>query len=295
MPRAPRQAPVQLSPTGLTRFGECEARWLWHPDEDAPESATGRALSLGTAVHELIRARWKGQDWRARAEAFAAESHHWEPVFKLPDIIETAIWLAERHEAVYPKLPMLVASEFEFDLSPDHDRDLHIRGYQDGLTLVDQAWINQYGPDEEDIKPGIYIIETKTMGKWDRLDWLNIDPQLGSYEWAARKQGFEVVGVLYDAILTQVWKTEEGEVYKTGARKGQPKNYHPPTDSFKRLWLPINEPLVAATLDQYDQVAKRARYLFEHPDEAVKSAGRNCVYCPAYESCHPHAVVPWLR
>lgn len=296
---------VLLSASGLTRIGECEARFLWHPEEGAPEFAKSRALDLGTYLHALVEARMRGLDWREQLTVLASGIPGWEPGYQLPEPLPTAEWLIERHEQVYPRLPQVVATENQFDLWLPHDVPTKVRGRMDGIVLLthddlvsiyegmkDWAWPNQLAAAEAAVVagPGLYVLEVKSMGKFDRLDWLSIDPQLGTYVWAAREMGFVgVKGVLYDAILTTQWKTEEGEVYKTGPRKGQPKNYHGPEDSFHRLVMPVSEPLVEATLDLYRRAATRAKEIQDNPSRAVKSQGRNCGYCPAFKECHPYA------
>jgi hypothetical protein len=304
--RRPVEPEVLLSASGLTRLGECEQRWLWHPSDDAPEQAKGRALDLGTDLHALVEARMRKLDWRATLLDLAAEVPGWEPGYNLPEPLPTAEWLIERHEAVYPKLPQVVATENQFELwLPYGGVATKVRGRMDGIVLLTHedlvaifedmkawAWPSQLAAAEAAVVagPGLYVLEVKSMGKWDRLDWLAIDPQLGTYIWAAREMGFvDIKGVLYDAILTTQWKTEEGEVYKTGPRAGQPKNYHPPTDNFRRLVLPVSEPLVDATIDLYRRAADRAKEIQDNPERAIKSQGRNCGYCPAFKSCHPYA------
>lgn len=275
---------VLLSASGLTRIGECEQRFLWHPEEGAPEFAKGRALDLGTYVHALVEARLRRLPWREQLTVLASEVPGWEPGYQLPEPLPTAEWLMERHEVVYPKLPQVVATENQFELRLDQGVPTLVRGRMDGIVLLSaaEAW-----PGD----PGLYVWETKTMGKWDRLDWLSIDPQLGTYIWAAREMGFvDIKGVVYDAILTQQWKTPDGEVFKTGPRKGEPKAYHPPADSFRRLVIPVSEALVDTTLDLYRRAAARAKEIQDDPSRAVKSQGRNCSYCPAFKDCHPYAV-----
>lgn len=263
-----------LSATGLTRLSECEVRFLWRPADDAPELAKGRALDLGTAVHALVEARLRGQDWRAKLLDLAVEAApRWDPSFNLPEPLDTAEWLMNRHEQVYPTMPQAIATEGQFELwLPDAPVPTKVRGRNDGIVLLTESEAQGHGA-------GLYLWETKTMGKWDRLDWLSIDPQLGTYFWAADQQGMVGVrGVVYEAILTTHWKTPPDE----------PKG-HPITDSFRRLILPRNEALVNETLRQYRVAAQRVAEIQADPSRAVKAAGRNCTYCPAYKDCHPYA------
>ncbi len=278
---------VQLSATGLSRLGECEVRWLWHPDEDGPQLAKGRALDLGTLVHAGVEARLRKQPWLPALEALAPAG--WEPGYQLPDPFPTAIWLMERHERVYPQLPTAISTESEFDLwLPGAPVPTKVRGRNDGLVMLTADDLGEIIMGMESwswrddlsaahfCEPGLYLWETKTMSRWDRLDWLDIDPQIGTYLWAADQQGaVGVKGVVYEAIGTTHWKTPPDE----------PKG-HPESDSFRRLVIPRNDRLVEATLAQYRVAAARAAEIQADPARAVKAAGRNCVRCPAYTSCH---------
>lgn len=249
---------VELSASGLSRLGECETRWLWRPKPGTPELAKSRALDLGTAVHALVEARLRGQSWRDRLTDLASESPGWDPRFELPGPLPDAAWLAERHERMYPELPICLATELPFDLGlTGASVPVKVRGRMDALVQIDgQLW----------------LWETKTMGKFDRLDWLGWDPQIATYLWASEQLGFEVRGVVYDAILTYRWKGER-----------------PVADSFKRLMLVPPPAFVRATMDNYLRAGERCAEIQANPGLAIKSAGRNCTYCPALADCHPYA------
>lgn len=109
------------------------------------------------------------------------------------------------------------------------------------------------------------------MSDWQRLDWLSVDPQLGTYDWATEAMGFvDVQGIVYEAIKTYHWVKDR-----------------PVHESFQRLVLPRNPGLVEKTLDTYRRAAKRAAEVLAAPSEAIPALGRDCVRCPAYGDCFP--------
>lgn len=258
-----------FSPTGLQRFNRCEKQFVLYPDRDKSLETNDKspALVLGTEVHELLQARFLGQDWRAllpeRARLLVPA---WDDEWDLPERVDTARWLLERHEIVYPTLPRTqgVEQHFEFQV-PDGPV---VQGYMDGLVLVDGRW---------------WLLEIKTMGDWKRLDWLQWDRQLGTYLWAADQLGLDLAGVMYEAILTTRWKTAPDK----------PKG-HPVTDSFQRLMLPRArfDGLVKATLQDYRQAWDRYQYVQGVPTLARRNAGENCKYCRVREACDPAGV--WI-
>jgi hypothetical protein len=274
-------AHLVLSPSQLSMVTECEMKWAFDRDRPRDEEtghrirtiAPGAGLSLGTAVHTLLAPRWRGEDWRALIpEAAVRAIPTWTPEWNLPDVVAKAVRLVERHEAAFPVLPMTVATEWQFKLPHPRDRHLEITGYQDGLVLVGSG-------DEppESWHQGLWIRETKTMGRLDRLQWLPYDPQVATYMWAARAQGFDIRGVLYDAIYTKEWVSERD-----------------PAESFPRQWLPYNQAAVDGVLIAYERAASRIRSLQYGQEprvtgpahQPVRNAGRACLYCDYVGPCH---------
>jgi hypothetical protein len=67
----------------------------------------------------------------------------------------------------------------------------------------------------------LFLQECKSMRDWRRLDILTVDPQMTHYYLGLRAAGYEVDGVLYDAIKTYRWKRDD----------------HPPEDSVQRVFI----------------------------------------------------------
>lgn len=260
---------VVLSPTGLSKFMACEEQWVRYDalprGEDGHKKdgvAAGEGATRGTAIHTLLAALEAGEDWRALVDEVAvAAAPSWTPEWELPDAVRTAVRLVDRYEKTYTTRHAVVATEFEFRVKHPADRDLEIHGYQDGLVMVSAQDDREHA--------GLWVVERKSMSRWTRLDWLDDDPQPWTYVWAARAQGLNVRGLLYDAIYTQEWVEER-----------------PPSASFRRLWLPYDEAKVARTLDCYARAAVRIREIRAGGTHSL-STGPTCQasFCPFIASC----------
>lgn len=255
--------PVLLSVSGSDRFNACERRWVLTAQQPERRSSPGPALQLGTAIHTLTEARWRGEDFRTNIERAAREvAPSWSARFALPEPIPRAIWLLERHEQMYPVLPMAVATELAFDL-PLPGGIGRIRGRVDGLVM---------DPDPE--HRGLWILETKSFGDYKRVDWLPDDPQPFTYMWAVQQQGFtNVAGVLWDGIYTHP-KLKNLEGYK-----------EPVDVTFRREFIPFNQTKVDRTMGDYTRQAKRAETVLADPDLAIPTRGSGCTYCGVYGEC----------
>lgn len=256
-----------FSDTGLKRFNGCEKKFMLYPDRNKDDETNdkGPALILGTEVHTLLQARFRGEDWRAllpeRAKLLVP---CWDEEWRLPERVDTAKWLLERHEQVYPEIPNVTGVELHFELRIP--RGPLVQGYIDGLVLVDGK---------------LWLLEIKTMGDWKRLEWLQWDRQLGTYLWALGQLGYDVAGVMYEAILTTRWKTPPD------AKRG-----HPVTDSFQRLFLPQArlQGLVNETIYDYQQANRRFIELEADPSLARRNAGEQCKWCRVRDACDPAGI-----
>lgn len=260
---------VRLSPSQLTTFMACEEQWV--RDQARPRGEDGHRIqkesaglgaTRGTLIHKLLAVADQGGDWIAASVELATEMFPgWDPDWQLPSLVEDAIRLVSRYQATYPVKHQVIGEEWQFALRHPADRQLEITGYQDGLILVSA----QDDPEHA----GLWVVERKSMSRWDRLDWLADDPQPATYLWAARAQGFKVRGLMYDAIYTARWK-EERE----------------PEASFRRLWLEYDQPQVDRTLDAYARVAARIREI-RAGSTPVLSIGKTCSssYCAFVQEC----------
>lgn len=262
MPRPDKSNVLYLSPSALDSIAGCEARWL-RGRQERVHDAPGRPLVLGTILGEMQEEYHHSGDWRAAMDqALEAEGFgggEWLP----PDPWPTAQFLMERYEQWHPEHLALDmrATEVPFDqrLAPG----VHMRGYLDGLA----DWA---GDDRHD--GGLYVVEFKSSGRWDRFYRLHLEPQSWIYSEAMRRQGSPVLGTIYVYTLTTHYKTEQ-----------------PVDKSFRYKVVPYTE----ATAEHYRSIARevadRALALEAGDLAPMRSIGQGCSWCPFRLPClRPH-------
>lgn len=247
--------PIALSYTELSTLSACEKRWkLTYDATDRESYPATPQMELGTELHNLLNLWWG----------------HGSPDFRIEGTSETAAWLMDRYDEHYMGKSGLQMLETNVPFAVKAF-GVWLFGWFDGLLLDENG--------------DLWIAELKSMGDWSRMHQLPIDKQISLYIYAARRSGLDVQGVMFDALLTTHWKTGPDEVYKSGPRKGQPKEYHPAADSFRREW-------VVRTVEEMEEfeeeltsaMARRGdlRYNIYAP---VRNVGRNCSWCPVMPQC----------
>lgn len=221
-------------------------------------------MLLGSLLGEYQEEWYLGGDWRTNWERGLRDigwTEEWEPF----DPWDTARYLMERYTQWAPKhLPLTMhTTEVPFDqrLAPG----VQMRGYLDGLA----DWAG-----DEQHPSGLYVVEFKSSGKWDRFYTLHLEVQSWVYMDAMRRQGSDVLGTIYPYTLTTHYKTEQ-----------------PIEKSFRYKvvrWDP-------RTAEHYRNVARdlaeRAKALEAGTLTPVRHIGRNCGWCPFVRPClRPHEV-----
>lgn len=248
--------PRAMSFSELATLSHCEKKWQLiyndHTEKDDPSDA----MALGLEMHRLLGNWWTLQD----------DSY-------LDTEDPTAQWLMERYHQhyMYDDIQPLHMEALEVPFAVKF-RGGWIFGWMDGLV--------------RNIETGeLWITEFKTMGSWSRLHQLPVDKQITLYIWAARQMGLDVKGVMFDAILTEHWKTEQGEVYKSGPKKGQEKSWHPPADSFQRHWIERTPDQIYEFVLELESAIERKFEIYWHVSSAIRNVGQACSYCPVMAQC----------
>lgn len=203
--------PIRI--TELSTMGRCEKQWQYryvldHKDEGSV------AMTKGTLLHAMYAAWWKNGQPESVAGLEPEVIEHEldddrkQAVKDMPPIeIDNAFWLFDRFCKVYGGTNHfeLVASEVELEAEVD---GLLLQGRADAIV-------------REVATGNLYLGECKSMKDWRRLDILEVDPQVTHYYLLCHQAGYDVKGVMYDALKTYRWKRDE----------------HPPEDSVQRLYI----------------------------------------------------------
>jgi hypothetical protein len=255
--------PLLLSVSGLGRLTACEEKFLRTLDA-GDDGQKSDALKLGTLMHELIQEDMLGRPWYAEWSRQLAEvmtdfdgiGFELEP----PKIFLTAEWLMRRYEEIYGGEDLTtITVEVPFDLPlPGTDGAVRVRGYIDGLALSPR---------------GLVLVELKTMGKWGKADRAKWESQVPTYLWAARQLGLPVVGCIFRAVYTYRWAAKDES------------HERPPADSFKDVWVPWSQEQETKVLRDFRNAGRRGLHLIENPDEALRTVGEACGWCPWKRDC----------
>lgn len=247
-----------ISYSEMQKLSHCDVQWdlIYNTPERESYPSTPQ-MELGTELHRLLNIWWdKGAPLG------------WD---KSED--ETAVWLMQRYNDHYmaEAAPLqMLATNVPFAV------------WYNGTWLF--GWFDGIVKNHE--TGDLWVAEFKSMGNWSKLHQLPQDKQVSLYIYAARRSGYDVKGVMFDALLTTVWKTVEGEVYKSGPRKGEPKDFHPPADSFRREWVVRTPAQIQEFLDELDTMLIRRIEIRMHTDAPVRNVGQACDWCPVMGICY---------
>ena len=118
--------------------------------------------------------------------------------------------------------PKLIEIEFEVPI------DVPFPG--SGTMLIDNDEVVYQGRLDgivQDPTGRYWIFEHKTTGQMGRVDWLEVDTQVGSYAWAIQKQlGISIAGIIYSQALksapsppTMLVKTTQGRNFSVNKQQ----------------------------------------------------------------------------
>lgn len=245
-----------LSYSEMQSLSHCENKWaLTYNTKDREHYPGTPQMELGTELHRLLNLWW---------------GHGAPPWTETED--ETAAWLMDRYDEHYMAegAPlMMLATNVPFAVKYF---GTWMFGWFDGI-------VKNHETGE------LWVAEFKSMGNWTKLNQLPKDKQVSLYIYAARCSGYKVKGVMFDALNTTHWKTEEGEIYKSGPKKGQPKDFHPAADSFRREWVERDDEEMIEFLCEVESFIARRRELYWYDSVPIRNVGQACDWCPVQATC----------
>lgn len=307
-----------VSYTELSTLAKCEKMWTLRY-RDKVDEPTERPIYFrkGSMLHELCHAWWIGGDAQTRAEqrelGVPEDFNH----AALQDDVQ---WLYERYTKRYGELRAagalrVVETELKVVNPIPHSGVA-------AVTYVDQlVWVKGLKVGHRELN-GLYAVERKSMADWQRLDTLEVDPQVGIVLWQLRQAGWPVQGVIYDAMRTYRWKPEkqsltdiEAElvaqmVFEPGepeysslpkkllrevakARQETTTTERPLADSFQLLVTDRTGAQVDVIVDDM-KAAVRRRALLGAGEVPMRNLGQTCKSCSYRNECHADLIFPEL-
>lgn len=318
MTAARKPRPLNLSShTELSTLTQCERRWRYQYI-DKIRGDKSLPMILGSTMGVTCDAFWRHEDWRMALAVIIceaeAEAGGYEP--SPPDAIDldqvtaepyaTAYWLGQRYERFYAD--MLDEVEVEYT-------ELDCRAKIPGTTQVHQAIIDNIFK----IGRRRYMVERKTYGKTEKLDLVDVDPQLTNNLWVAREHtGLKIDGIIFDGIYTYRWKAEKptqqqlidealaAEGFPVGVSTMKPNERRewaraavlahpgvdrPDSESFEMLFLDRTPKHVAAAQKEIaGQLRRRAQ--LRRGVQPMRNIGPFCKNCPAKSDCFSDLAFP---
>jgi PD-(D/E)XK nuclease superfamily len=290
--------PLNLSShTELSTLSQCERRW-WYQYVQKIRGEASLPMILGSTMGECCDEFWLGNDWRRMLRTLVllaeAEANGYVPEIAGVDLIDldrvtvepyaTAYWLMQRYERHYAKLlprVRVVAQELDCRATIPGTKQKH-------QAIVDEIW---------ELDGAYWMVERKTYGKTDKLNLVDVDPQLTNNLWVAAKDtGMKFAGIIFDGIYTYHWKpekpTQKQLIEETGCSRDEARERveshpgidRPDSESFEMLFLDRTaKHIAAAQLEIGGQLRRRAQ--LRRGVRPIRNIGPFCTNCAAKSVC----------
>jgi hypothetical protein len=220
--RSQRKEFPSISYSAISTFNTCRMKHYWIYDRQLEKQVFDPKPMLGSMGHAALEALYSGQNHIVHLARWAKQEiekvkddifeetreHYWQLADLVGEIVDRYI----EHHAVADKALTMVSVEQEFAVKlPGLGRELI--GFWDALVrdISGRYWIRDYkfvgGKFKTDDDTGKLVLSS---GGQFRQDWeLELDLQIGLYQWAALALGIPVVGTIYDQIRAGVPKVPE--------------------------------------------------------------------------------------
>lgn len=303
----------------LQTLASCERRWVYKYALGSNDEV-GNGAYLGTLLH-LGLAQWLNRGgvelpstWRSEEHSDSAEPGALV-TYSLsdfdPEVVEKARWLLGRYAAHYGSEP------------PSSWRVISTEQHLTAQT----PWGTLAGTADAivEIDGNLWLIEHKSYGSKGRLNWVQVDPQLGVYDLLVQANYCKpAFGILFNGIYTYRWKPKqrtlkeiEGELkvdpdsrfytskqlteLARGLQADEPGIERDPSESFEQVYVDLSDEH-RATTQRYLSAANRRRLellysestiyaegqVVFHPtplELAIPNVGRQCDYCSFRPRC----------
>lgn len=183
----------------------CRMRWHWSYEVGIVPKRVERAPSVGSCGHAAVAAILRGEDWKRAVSTWLERELHKRPLFD--EEIAERVSVADLVMGIMPRYLNNYQDEFE-PVLVEHRFEIPIRGigakligYWDGIVR---------GKDGK-----LWLLEHKyPQQRFRSAEDLELDGQIGVYQYAAHRLGYKVIGTIYNQLLARV--PAEPKVNKDG-------------------------------------------------------------------------------
>lgn len=270
----------------LNTLAECERKW-WYRYLQKNDRTQSVQQYRGSVLHNLIAS------WRRGGEAVEALIEDLNIDGQTEQITEAEfnqiMWLFDRYKRQYADDGhRVVATEFRVENTLP-STDLTVLTYVDEIVQVPSG--------------GLWAVERKSMKDWQRLNLLDVDPQVTITMWQLRQEFPTIKGVLYDAIRTHRFVDNEPTLRDLKGRMGRhtdesvkrfeirvreqqkaERSEEPLSSSFRRIPLRRTEQDIESALNEIYAGVTRVEDL-RAGRTPIRNLGRHCDWCDHKLQC----------
>ena len=170
----------------------CRMKWHWAYEVGIVPKRVARAPSIGSCGHVAIAAVLQGKDWEKAVGDWLERETNKRPLFaeeqaEIQEVADLILKIIPRYLAFYQDdfEPVLVERKFAIPIRGIRTR---LIGYWDAIVRARDGHL--------------WLLEHKfPQARFRTDDNLDLDGQIGTYQYAARRLGFPIVGTIYNQIL----------------------------------------------------------------------------------------------
>lgn len=176
----------------IQTWGACREKWRWVYEVGIVPKRIERAPSVGSCGHIAIAAILRGKDWKQAVDGWLRQEIDKRPLFDEE--------VAERREVadLILKIMPRYLSQYHDDFEPvlvEHKFEIPIRGIRNRLIGYWDAIVR--GKDGH-----LWLLEHKfPQQRFRNEEALDLDGQIGTYQYAAHRLGYPIVGTIYNQLL----------------------------------------------------------------------------------------------
>lgn len=170
----------------------CRMKWYWAYEIGIVPKRVERAPSVGSCGHVTIAAMLQGKNWKEAVDGWLQREIIKRPLFD-EEVAEIKT-VAELILAIIPRYLEKYQDDFE-PVLVEHKFEIPIRGIRTRL-------IGYWDAIVRDKDGHLWLLEHKFPQQRFRTDNnLDLDGQIGTYQYAAQRLGFPIVGTIFNQIL----------------------------------------------------------------------------------------------
>jgi len=197
----------RISWSEINTWCTCREKWRWMYEVGIVPKRAAAAPAIGSCGHAAVAALLRGRDWGQAIDAWVKERLDEQPLFDeeadeiraMGDLVKGVVERYTRHYETELFEPVRVECKFEI---PIRGLRLTLIGYWDAIVR---------GTDGH-----LWLMEHKfPKSRMRSEDDLVLDGQIGTYQYAAHRAGFPVIGTIYNQLLARL--PAEPSVNKNGS------------------------------------------------------------------------------